>query len=419
MKKIVSAIIVLIMFTVTAVSTLGAEAEIGVYLDGAELDFDVKPQVIDGRTMLPVRAVFEKIGAAVEWDENTKSATCIKDGVTVKMTVGSPEIHINDKIIQMDISPIVSDGRTLAPVRYAAEAFGSEVQWSEKKSAVVICSKDVYAYADYPDIPDFGRCFGIEASAQYTGEDYFILSYICGDTNNNDYYNYLYNNSSVKLGGYTNEALNDDNGAKITAYIKKGEEAPRYFLRTYANENGDKTVEVLIPDKTNVENTVTLYAPDGRTVTVYESEADAYVNAGWFRSPEETKQTLYAPDGRTVTVYKAEADAYVNAGWFRSPEETKQTLYAPDGRTVTVYKADVPAYKSVGWYESYSEAQNVNKPSETVKNSSSNSYNPTPDGYYYRTPTGKRYHLDPNCGGKNSYRTTNISGLTPCAKCVK
>ena len=41
------------------------------------------------------------------------------------------------------------------------------------------------------------------------------------------------------------------------------------------------------------------------------------------------------------------------------------------------------------------------------------------DVVYYRTPTGNRYHLDMNCGGKNSYKTTNISGLTPCSKCTK
>ena len=43
----------------------------------------------------------------------------------------------------------------------------------------------------------------------------------------------------------------------------------------------------------------------------------------------------------------------------------------------------------------------------------------TSDGNYYATPTGKKYHLDPDCGGKNSYKTSNISSLTPCAKCAQ
>ena len=44
--------------------------------------------------------------------------------------------------------------------------------------------------------------------------------------------------------------------------------------------------------------------------------------------------------------------------------------------------------------------------------------NSLPDGNYYRTPTGKRYHIDPDCGGKNSFQTNDISDLTPCKKCA-
>lgn len=64
--------------------------------------------------------------------------------------------------------------------------------------------------------------------------------------------------------------------------------------------------------------------------------------------------------------------------------------------------------------------------SDTATNTSSDdtynyqsTSNQTADGNYYRTPTGKRYHLDPDCGGKNSYLTTNISDLTPCEKCAQ
>lgn len=90
-------------------------------------------------------------------------------------------------------------------------------------------------------------------------------------------------------------------------------------------------------------------------------------------------------------------------------------MYASDGRTITVYKSEVAAYKNVGWYETQAEALAANK----TTNNSSTSNNPSADGNYYRTPKGKRYHLDPNCGGKNSYKTTDISGLSPCAKCAK
>lgn len=113
---------------------------------------------------------------------------------------------------------------------------------------------------------------------------------------------------------------------------------------------------------------------------------------------------------------ESEVSAYLNKGWCRTIQETQQTLYAADGRTITVFKLEVSSYKKLGWYETQSEAQaadhNIN-----IDNSSSSNNN-SAEGYYYRTPYGKRYHLDPD-GGKNSYRTTDITGLSPCAKCVK
>ena len=143
--------------------------------------------------------------------------------------------------------------------------------------------------------------------------------------------------------------------------------------------------------------------------------ASGYNNGQRYFSVLIPTTILYALDGRTIKVYDTEVPAYLNVGWYETIEETQQTMYAADGRTITVYKAEVPAYKNVGWYETQYEASAANR----VTINSSNSYNPSADGNYYRTPTGKRYHLDPNCGGKNSYKTTNISGLTPCAKCAK
>lgn len=62
-------------------------------------------------------------------------------------------------------------------------------------------------------------------------------------------------------------------------------------------------------------------------------------------------------------------------------------------------------------------SQSSNSEKESTSTTVNN--NRTSNGNYYRTPTGKKYHLDPDCGGKNSYGTTDISGLSPCSKCVK
>ena len=382
MKKLLSILIVAgMLFSTMLFSVSASSNEISVYLDAAKIEFDVQPQIINDRTMVPIRAIFEKMGAVVEWDQNISSAICTKGDTIVKMTVNSTDMYVNDQITKMDISPVVIDGRTLAPARYVAEAFGADVQWSEKNNTVVICSKDVYAYADYPDIPDLGRCYNIPLLYETIEDGYRVLSYSYSDMSNEDHYSYLYDNSALVLGKYDEESIDYTDGVLIISYTKQGETIPRYYIATSYDENGAMIFLVMIPiEETPVENKVTLYSLDGRTIDVLESEVSAYLNVGWYRTIEETQQTLYAPDGRTITVFKSE----------------------------------VSAYKNVGWYETQGVAQAANK----VTNNSSNSNNPSVDGNYYRTPTGKRYHLDPNCGGKNSYRTTNISGLSPCSKCA-
>ena len=385
MKKVLSVLMTTIMLFLTMMFPVSADnGEISVYLDAAKIEFDVKPQIINGRTMVPIRAIFEKMGAVVEWDGNTSSAICTKGDTVVKMTVNSMDMYINNQLTKMDISPVVIDGRTLAPARYVAEAFGADVQWSQKNNTVVICSKDVYAYADYPDIPDLGRCYNIPLLSETNENGFKALAYSYSDMANDDYYSYLYDNSALVLGGYAEEVAETRDDMVLISYTKRGETTPRYYVGASYDAYGSMVFVVMIP----LEETVEVV---------------------------ENKVTLYALDGRTIEVLESEVPAYLNVGWYRTLAETQQIMYAPDGRTITIFKSEVAAYKNVGWYETQSAAQAANK----ITNNTSNSNNPSADGYYYRTPTGKKYHLDPNCGGKNSYRTSNISGLSPCSKCAK
>ena len=141
MKKVLSILMITIMlFSSMAVTTSADNNEISVYLDGVKIEFDVKPQIINGRTMVPIRAIFEKMGAVVEWDGNTSSAICTKDDTVVKMTVNSMDMYINNQSQKMDIAPVVIDGRTLAPARYVAEAFGADVKWDQVNNSVIITS---------------------------------------------------------------------------------------------------------------------------------------------------------------------------------------------------------------------------------------------------------------------------------------
>lgn len=114
-KKFVSlvSVVILAISSVTCVSA--ADEGIKVYLEGSKINFDVQPQTINDRTMVSIRAIFEAMGANVAWDDATQTAISTKDNTTVKMTLNSTTEYINDTTYTMDVTPVIINGRTLAP----------------------------------------------------------------------------------------------------------------------------------------------------------------------------------------------------------------------------------------------------------------------------------------------------------------
>ncbi|MCD7777414.1 MAG: copper amine oxidase N-terminal domain-containing protein [Clostridiales bacterium] len=140
MKKIIAGTILFAALGTAAI--FGAEDNLTLIIDSEELVCEVAPQIIDGRTMVPVRAIFETVGAEVSWDGETKTVTGVKGDTTVIMTVDSRIEEINGEETEMDVAPVIIDGRTLAPARYVAEAFGCTVEWNGTTKTVSIATAD-------------------------------------------------------------------------------------------------------------------------------------------------------------------------------------------------------------------------------------------------------------------------------------
>lgn len=113
-------------------------SEIRVNVDGRKLSPDVSPQIVNGRTLVPARAIFEALGVSVTWNDGT--VTGVKDGTTVRFTVGSRELRINEIIRPMDVAPAMVNDRVLVPVRFVSEAFGAAVSYREDTRTVNIVS---------------------------------------------------------------------------------------------------------------------------------------------------------------------------------------------------------------------------------------------------------------------------------------
>lgn len=101
------------------------------------LSFDVQPQIVQGRTMVPVRQIAEDFGYEVEWDGATQRITISNDEQTVELQVGELEIS-GDAELQMDVAPFIENGRTLVPLRFVSEVFGKHVTWYAEQRTVLL-----------------------------------------------------------------------------------------------------------------------------------------------------------------------------------------------------------------------------------------------------------------------------------------
>ncbi len=107
-------------------------ADIAVAIDGESVEFtDAKPFIDDNdRTQIPVRAVTEALGAAVDWDEAARRVSVSGNGRNITLTIGSDMMDVNGKDVQMDTAAMIIGGRTYIPLRFVAEAMGMSVDWT-------------------------------------------------------------------------------------------------------------------------------------------------------------------------------------------------------------------------------------------------------------------------------------------------
>lgn len=142
-KKLIVSILTLFLLITSIVPVMAATDEIKVKLDGTYIEFDTKPCLIGGRTMVPLRAIFEALGATVSWDESTQTVTSYNEAYLVKCAINKNEMYVNNEEKIMDIAPMIVDGRTLVPARFVAEAFACEVDWDANSRTVNITSSEI------------------------------------------------------------------------------------------------------------------------------------------------------------------------------------------------------------------------------------------------------------------------------------
>lgn len=111
---------------------------IQVYIEGEKQSYEQPPVNSNGNVLVPLRAIFESLGATVEWNSSTQTVTATREGRTVVLTIGSKTAYINGAAVTLSAEPQLVNGYTMVPVRFVSEAFGGEVEWNGEASSVVV-----------------------------------------------------------------------------------------------------------------------------------------------------------------------------------------------------------------------------------------------------------------------------------------
>lgn len=117
------------------------DTDIKVLLNDEQLIFDQTPVLLNDRTLVPLRKIFEALGAEVIWNQEDSSVISTKGDTKITIKINSDIMLINDKKVEMDVAPIILYDRTLVPVRAISEAFDILVDWDGSTQTVSLFTK--------------------------------------------------------------------------------------------------------------------------------------------------------------------------------------------------------------------------------------------------------------------------------------
>ncbi len=109
---------------------------------GHKILFDQPPVTRSDRTLVPLRAIFETMGATVSWDEATQTVTAVRGDRTLTLQINNQTMTVNGETVVLDVPPQQINDRTLVPVRAVADGLNSDIYWDEETQTVSIWEKE-------------------------------------------------------------------------------------------------------------------------------------------------------------------------------------------------------------------------------------------------------------------------------------
>ena len=437
----------ILVFTLILSTSIFAENEKDVYLslqidnpymsvngESAEIDEGrgTSPVIVEGRTLLPIRAVIEAFGGDVLWEGETESVILRIGNDEIKLGINRYEAYLNGEEHILDVSPMIINDRTMLPVRFVAEGFGLGISWDSESRTVHIV-RDVFTEEEYLMLSKLVPDYMGEPRAEINGNVPFFKDYELINAPF-EYYSTLdelsrcgvvaasvdedmmpeeerESISSVKPSGWINKEYDFISGkylynrCHLIGYQLTGENANERNLITgtrYLNIEGMLPFENAVDDFADTDGGRVMY----RVTPVYFGDnlvAHGVLIEGFGINcddsaflenySEETEKDKNEPISFCVFCYNVQPGIVIDY-------ETGESRAAGEGE-------DIYPIEQLFDIQDNTMIEDVNE--EAIK--------------VYRTPSGKRYHYDAECGGTNSFEVTLDealnAGLSPCNKCVK
>ncbi len=115
-----------------------ANTPIKAYVNGAEIKFDQPPIVLNGSTVVPLRAIFTALGATIEWDSYTRTVEATRGTTTIQLTIGNNTAMRNGEKVTLSTPGQIIQNSTYVPLRFVSEALGSQVAWNAETRTIQI-----------------------------------------------------------------------------------------------------------------------------------------------------------------------------------------------------------------------------------------------------------------------------------------
>lgn len=414
-------------------------------VNGVEMEIDegkgTKPVVIDGRTFVPIRAIIEAFGGEVGWDESTKSVLLTMGDDMIRLVIDSTTAYLNDKEATLDVAPAIINGCTMLPIRFIAEGFNFGVSWNQDAETVSVLrywldgeeyeelTSEIPAYSGSPyayvnnNIPYFKEYEIIEGSfAYYSSLDELGRCNVCVASIASDIMptEKRESESSVTPTGWKNAVYDEIDGnylynrCRLIGYQLTGGEANERNLIT-----GTKyfNVEGMLP---------------------FENMVDKYIeqtgNRVMYRVTPVFKEDNLVADGALLEAYSVEDGGkgisfcvycYNVQPGIKINYKTGDNQSTGGNEKKENHAADLTFTETAGvtGTTGITGTSAANETAAATGTSNTDASYLTAESKVYRTPSGKKYHIDPDCGGENSYEVTlgeaTKAKLTPCKKCVE